>query len=194
MGEALASADATVRREALATAHVMRMPAALDMCRREAATATEGENCRLPLALLALGGLPADRALVVSRLAVPEARRDALWALGFFGDVETAEALIAMLDDEAVARLAGESLSAITGVVIDGAMAKPGVTKGPGVEDVQPDDPVPEALPEDLLRIPAADAVRKWWGKTRGQFEPGVRYLCGKPLVPGALGAALRAV
>jgi uncharacterized protein (TIGR02270 family) len=192
VGEALASPDGAVRQEAIATGHVMQMSAALDLCRREASTA--GESCRLPLALLALGGLPADRALVVSRMAVPDARKYALWALGFFGDVETVERLLDLLDDEGSARIAGESLSAITGIAIDGPMAKAGVTKGPGVEDVQPDDPVPDALPEDLLRTPAAAAVRKWWDNARTNFEPGARYLFGKAISPGTLGAGLRDV
>jgi uncharacterized protein (TIGR02270 family) len=189
---AFASPDGAVRQEGIATGHVMQMSAALDLCRREATTA--GESCRLPLALLALGGLPADRALVISRMAVPEARKYALWALGFFGDVETVERLLDLLDDEPSARIAGESLSAITGILIDGPMAKAGVTKGPGVEDVQPDDPPPEALPEDLLRIPATVAVRKWWDKAQGRFDPGMRYLCGKPVSPGGHGASLRDV
>jgi uncharacterized protein (TIGR02270 family) len=180
VGEGLGSPNAAVRHEAIATGYVMRIPAVLDVCRREALAA--GEACRLPLALLALGGSPADRELVSSRLVIPEARRHALWALGFFGDVETADRLVAMLDDEASARVAGESLSAITGIVIDGPMAKPGKTKGPGVEDIQPDDPLPEVLPEDLLRVPSASAVRKWWEKARGRFQPGVRYLCGQLL------------
>ena len=187
--QALGAQDGAVRQEAIATGYAMRMPAVLDACRREAPT-TE-DSCRLPLALLALGGVPADRQLVLSRLAVAEAQRHAIWALGFLGDVETADMLVAMLDDEAKARVAGESLSTITGLVIDGPMAQPGVTRGPGVEDVAPEDPVPEALPEDLLRMPAAAAVRKWLQGARGHFQPGARYLCGAPWSEGALRAGL---
>ena len=189
VGEALSSPDANVRHEAIATGYAMRMPEAVDACRREALAT--GESCRLPLALLALAGTPADRELILSRISVPEARRHALWALGFFGVVEAADGLVAMLGDQDAARVAGESLSAITGIVVDGPMAKPGETKGPGVEDVQPDDPAPEALPEDLLRVPAASAVRDWWRGARGRFQPGVRYLCGKPWSEGAVRDAL---
>jgi hypothetical protein len=96
------------------------------------------------------------------------------------------------MDDAKVARVAGESFSAITGVSIAGPLVTPGVTKGPGVEDVEPDDPPPEALPEDLLLVPAVDAVRKWWAKARPRMQSGSRHLYGEPRAPGGSVPTLR--
>jgi uncharacterized protein (TIGR02270 family) len=174
----LRSEDVAVRQEAIATGYMMRVRGVGEACLREAQGT--GDACRLPLALLALRGEAVDRELLMARLAVPEAKRHAIWAMGFLGDAATADLLVSMLDDEKVARVAGEALIAITGIVIAGSMVKPGVTKGPGVEDVGPDDEVPEALPEDLLLVPNAAAVRKWWARERGRFRVGTRYSRGE--------------
>jgi hypothetical protein len=49
------------------------------------------------------------------------------------------------------------------------------------VEDVGADDPVPEALPEDLLLLPAAEPLRKWWDGARASFDGATRYVYGRP-------------
>jgi uncharacterized protein (TIGR02270 family) len=188
--DALGAEEPAVRHEAIATGYAMGVRRTRDACRREAQVA--GDGCRLPLALLAARGDRSDRELLMARLAVPEARRHVLWALGFAGDIAAADALVAAMDDEKFARVAGESFSAITGASIAGRLVKPGVTKGPGVEDVEPDDPLPEALPEDLLLVPAADAVRTWWDKARRQMQGGARYLYGEAQSSGASNAAIR--
>ena len=190
--EALRAGDPGVRQEAIATGYVMGTRGLRDACRREAQAA--GDECRLALALMAGRG---DATGPIARgswraLAVPEARRHVLWALAFAGDVTAADALVEAMDDAKVARVAGESFAAITGVSIAGRFVTPGVTKGPGVEDVEPDDPPPEALPEDLLLVPAPDAVRKWWGKARGRMQGGSRYLYGEPRQPGGSIATIR--
>ena len=188
--QALVAEDAAVRQEAIASGFVLRLPSVHEACKREAQRTDDG--CRLPLALLAMGGTPDGRLYLTARLAAPDVRRHVLWALGFAGDVAAAEAAIAVLDDEKIARVAGEALTAITGVAIAGPLVKPGVTKGPGVEDVAPDDPPPEALPEDLLLVPAPEAVRKWWAGARGRLQAGTRYLYGQARQPDGVRSALR--
>lgn len=185
---ALSSEDATVRREALATAYLLGSPAVWEACRQEAES--KGDGCRLPLGLLALH--PANRATLLSRLGVPEARRHVLWALGFAGDVEAADTLIAALDDEEDAPVAGESLSVITGFVIAGQLSVPGVTKGPDVQEVGLDDPPPEVLADDGLPMPNAGVLRKWWEKARGHLQPGARYVRGYPWGVETLRSAFR--
>jgi len=187
--QALRSEDAGVRAEAIAAGFILRLARAQDVCFQEAQRVDEG--CRLPLALLAVAGTPGGRNYLGARLAAAEARPHVLWALGFVGDVEAADTMVAVLEDATMAKVAGESLTAITGVAIAGRLVTPGVTKGPGVEDVGPEDPVPEARSEDLLPMPAPAAVRKWWQRAREQLQPGVRYVYGRPRAVETVRAAL---
>jgi uncharacterized protein (TIGR02270 family) len=186
---ALQSEDAAVRAEAVATGFLLRLGRAHETCFIEAQRTDEG--CRLPLALLAAGGTPRGRSFLEARLAAPGARPHVLWALGFTGDVDAADAMVAALEDEAVAKVAGEALTAITGVPIAGALVTPGVPKGPGTEDVEADDPIPETRAEDLLPAPAPAAVRQWWPRARERIERGVRYVYGQPRTIQTLGAAM---
>jgi uncharacterized protein (TIGR02270 family) len=122
---------------------------------------------------------------------VPEVRRHALWALGFAGDVEAVDALVDALSDEATARVAGESISAITGVAIAGPLVKPGESKSQSDEEVGDDDPPPILRSEDFLRQPEPQAVRAWWDRERPQFRAGLRYVHGQPRAPKTLRVAL---
>jgi uncharacterized protein (TIGR02270 family) len=185
--DALRAEDASVRAGAITAAFLRALPSGWDACRREAQV--QGDGCRLPLALLALRHDTRDS--VLAQLTVPEMRRHAAWALGFAGDTEAADVLVGLLADEAVARVAGESLSAITGLVIAGPLSVPGVTKGPDVEEVGLDDPPPEVRPEDHLPVPNAEAVKKWWDRTRGQLPAGTRYIYGRSGGVEAVRAAL---
>ena len=178
-----------VRLEAMTTGIVFGVPAAWDVCRRIAIRA--GDGCRLPLALLATSSRPTDRAVVLAFARDPKVKRHAIWALGFAGDVEAADALVEATGDAAVARAAGEALSAISGVAIEGALATPGETEGPGVGEVGDDDPPPVVRTEDHLPLPNAAAVKKWWQRERARFAPGARHIFGQPRTPGALRAAL---
>jgi hypothetical protein len=82
-------------------------------------------------------------------------------------------------------------LSAITGVVIEGALRKQLESHGSDMEEVGLDDPPPEVWPEDALAEPAVENVRKWWGQERARFKHGLRYLYGQPRSPETLRAAL---
>jgi len=132
---------------------------------------------------------PNDRALVRTKVADPEVAVSALWALGFAGDVDSAEVLIEALEE--AGQVAGEALSAITGVVVEGSLRKPGETHGPDQEEVGLDDPPPEVRTEDALPEPVVESLRDWWSKARGRFRPGMRYLYGQPRSPETLQAAL---
>ena len=125
------------------------------------------------------------------RASDPEAGRHALWALGFAGDVESAEVLLQAMADDKTAKVAGEAFSEITGLAIAGPLAKPGETKGPDVEEVASNDPPPVVRSEDSLLEPQVEAVKKWWGK--GRFRPGVRHIHGQPRNAESLRLALPA-
>ena len=176
-----------VLREALAAGLTLGIKITWDVCRVLAEA--KDETCRFPLGLLASSADPSDRALVRAKAADPEVAVHALWALGFAGDVESADVLVEAL--ERAGQVAGEALSAITGVVIEGALRKQNESHGPDVEEVGLDDPPPEVWPEDALAEPAVENLRKWWGKERARFKHGLRYLYGHPRGPETLRAAL---
>ena len=116
----------------------------------------------------------------------------ALWALGFAGDVESAEVLVQAMSDEKTAKVAGEAFSAITGLAIAGELAKPGETKGPKAEEVESDDAPPVVRSEDFLPEPQVEAAKKRWDKERCRFRPGLRYIDGQPRSAETLRAALK--
>jgi uncharacterized protein (TIGR02270 family) len=159
-----------------------------DACRREVLLPEAG---RLPLGLLALSPVPADRTLLHDSLRMPDARRNALWALGFAADLEAADAALALCADEALGPLAGEVFSTITGLVVDGPFRAAGKTVGPDVEEVKPDDAPPELLPEDDLATPDPAALQEWWRERRDRWKPGQRYLGGQPRTPESVRGAL---
>jgi uncharacterized protein (TIGR02270 family) len=149
------------------------------------------DTCRLPLGLLATSEHPQDRAVVRARAGDAKARRHAIWALGFAGDLEAVDLLLEATEDESVARIAGEALSTITGLVLAGTMVKPGETKGPDVPEVADDDPPPIVRSEDFLPAPNATEVKRWWERERARFRPGVSHLQGRPRTPETVHAAL---
>lgn len=180
-----------VRGEAVRAGVALRSERAWDACR--ALATVQDDRCRLPLGLLATSMDPSDRAIVRAGVEDPAVRRHALWALGFAGDIDATDVLVQALDDddEGIARIAGESLATITGLPLTSTLSKPGVTKGPDVEEVGYDDPPPVVLPEDHLLAPDARAVRDWWRKIRGRLQPGVGHIEGRRRTPGAVHAAL---
>jgi uncharacterized protein (TIGR02270 family) len=180
-----------VREEALATAYVFGSPKVWAACRDDIA---EGRAGRTTYGLLALSPDPADRAILVKSLRVSSVRRHALWALGFAGDVAAADELIPFLANSRLAAMAAESLSAITGLPIEGRYRAAGVTRGPAEEEVGLDDPPPVVRPEDHLPPPDVVAVGEWWKKNRSRFQPNHRYLTGAPRTPEVLRGAMGAV
>src|SRR3569623_2079547 len=117
----------------------------------------DAAGARLALAVLAAGGEPVDVAIVIRKLEVETLRSDALWALGFAGTAQAAEAALAWPGHEAVAALAADAFATIPGARIGGALAKP----GPAKQDTPPDDagPMPVVTPESSLPSPNAERL-----------------------------------
>jgi uncharacterized protein (TIGR02270 family) len=176
----LGSQDAAVRDAAIETGLVLGLPAVWPACRRVAAA--RGPSCRLPLALLALGGLPADLQLVTAALGVAELASDALWALGFSGQILAAEAALALVGDSKHGAVAAESFGAITGLRIEGRFALPATPDNAAADAAQDEAPPPDVKPEYDLPAPNTKQVRAWWAKARARFQPGQRYLFGQPV------------
>jgi len=187
---ALASPYVAVREAAIEAGVLLGVRGAWQACNKLVARNAGGS--RLPLALLALGGELADLNTVIKRLGVEDLRRDALWALGFSGTSEAAEAALGLIDDDDLGKRAGESFTTITGLPISGALTKAGETDNTSPPELEDDDaPLPVVKPEDGLPTPNGEKIRAWWEKAKGQLQPGVRYLYGQPATAEAMRQAI---
>lgn len=186
--EALVSPSSVVRDAAIEVGLTMGARAAWESCRL--AMKSAGSE---PLVLWAMGGSEEDVESLVELLRAPERRADALWALGFSGRVSAAEACLKWMEDEEVARLAGEAFSSITGLHLEGQWVRseeePLDQPGPLDEPNLDADLTPRA--EDDLPRPDVEAVTAWWRQARGGFERGTRYLMGHALQADVLLTAL---
>jgi uncharacterized protein (TIGR02270 family) len=206
-----------VRTAALRTAFTWNLALGNKVCASEARAGS-------PTALLLLGllaGAP-EVTLLVSTLASEQHRRAALFALGFSGRKQAAEACLVFVGDAdpAIAKLAAEAFSAITGFVAEKKIAPPDDTveelqppvfedeedeedgKGAALAAAPPADELPpleedldqdlNLQPEDDLPTPDADQIRRWWSEQAGAFATNQRYLAGGPISPESIETALR--
>jgi uncharacterized protein (TIGR02270 family) len=185
----LGSSDPEVRSEAITAGIRFDRPEAWEACR--AAGLDAGRDCRVAFALLAGSSQKHDRAIVRARSSDSGVKRHAVWALGFAGDADAAEALLDATEDETVARIAGESLTTITGLVLSSAMIRAGRTKGPEAREVGDDDPPPEVRTEDQLLLPNPKALRSWWKGERHRYKGGVVHIQGRPRTPKTVHVAI---
>jgi uncharacterized protein (TIGR02270 family) len=129
-----------------------------------------------------MSGEPDNEAWLVEALQRPGLRRDALEAAAFSGRRALADACLSLMRDEALAPLAGEAFSAITGLVLEkGLVAERRPERDtllPLEEDLDTDL---QLRPEDALPVPNPDAVEQWWTRARPGFDPQLRYLRGHP-------------
>jgi len=112
--------------------------------------------------------------------------------IGVAGDPALVSELIGYMQLEHVSRVAGEAFAMITGVDLkysDLDRPKPETFEA-GPNDDPADANVAMDVDEDLP-WPSPDLVRKWWEKHQHEFQPGVRYLRGKPIETAGLMDAL---
>lgn len=202
-----------VRAAALRTSFTWNLAAGNRACVSEARAGS-------PTALLLLGllGGPAETTLLVSTLASEDLRRAVLFALGFTGRKEAAEACLSFVSapEPGIAKVAAEAFAAITGFMAEQKAAPVEEAakelEEPTFEDEDEDGgdldagPVADDLPplaedlekdlalypEDELPAPDADALRRWWSAEASAFATNQRYLGGKPVSPDAVESALR--
>ncbi|GAB1723842.1 MAG: TIGR02270 family protein [Nitrospira sp. CR1.1] len=128
--------------------------------------------------------------VLASRL---ETLRLAVQAAGVIGDPAQSSWLIQQMENAAIARVAGESFTYITGIDLaydDLDTDKPegfeaGPTENPEDENVDMD-------PDEDLPWPNPQLIEKWWFTHRVQFTNGTRYLCGQPMTVESLNQVLR--
>ncbi len=188
-----ASHDENIREAAMEVGLAAGMRIAWRAC--QDAVRARAEPAREAMVLLALGGDETDTMVLVDALSTEGLRAQALWALGFSGRVPAMEACLEYLEVPAVARLAAEAFSAMTGLRIEGGHALPegeqpeGAPTSPEDQEDLDADLVPR--PEGDLPWPHVSAVRDWWGRNRSRFTKGLRYLQGKPFSGPVLQEAL---
>lgn len=122
----------------------------------------------------------------------PTQLRAAAIAGGVIGDPEAVGGVIDLMHIPAIARVAGEAFSMITGV--DLAYADLTGDQPEGFEAGPTEDPEDENVAMDLDEAfpwPVPALVGKWWNEHRGKFQPGRRYLRGKEIAIASLREAL---
>ncbi|NML18278.1 TIGR02270 family protein [Azohydromonas sp. G-1-1-14] len=118
----------------------------------------------------------------------PALRRRLVRAVGVLGDVRHLPWLIGLMDDPALARLAGEAFSLVTGADLADLdlERRPPVPAGGPSGDPRDDD---VALDEDeSLPWPDRERVQRWWEARASSLAPGRRVFMGEP--PSAQQAA----
>jgi uncharacterized protein (TIGR02270 family) len=101
---------------------------------------------------------------------------------GVAGDPHYVPWLIKQMGDVKLTRLAGESLSTLTGLDLayQDLERKPPENFETGPND-DPDDPNVEMDEDDGLPWPDPAKCTAWWNANKHQFKEGVRYFMGKP-------------
>jgi uncharacterized protein (TIGR02270 family) len=110
-------------------------------------------------------------------------RRLALVVAETLGNRELVEDIIPWMDDDVIARSAGDAFRTITGADLRlQALSRPRPDHVPGEPTDDPDDTSVE-LPADYeLPFPSAEKVAAWWSREAQRFEANTRYLDGKPI------------
>jgi len=174
--------DPTIRYEAARAALLLGdRSECLTPLRGLAATASPLRDAALGL-LLKLSS--PDEALMLLKLphADPAAIRTLIRAIGVAGDPAYLPWLIARMDDPALARLAGESFSLITGLDLAYLDLERNAVEGrdAGPNDDPADDNV--ALDEDDgLPWPDPAKLAAWWKAHDARFRSGTRCFMGHP-------------
>jgi uncharacterized protein (TIGR02270 family) len=140
----------------------------------------QGAACNMALRAMDL----ADAQVWLADLrSQPDCHRAAITGYGILGDPANIPWLIEAMQDVEVARLAGESLSMITGLDLEHeqleADAPAGFESGPS-ED--PDDEDVAEDPDENLPWPDTAKLTSWWQQNETTYGVGIRHLCGRPI------------
>jgi uncharacterized protein (TIGR02270 family) len=123
----------------------------------------------------------------------PDMIRLAAIGAGVIGDPVLVPWLVEQMKAPLLARVAGEAFTMITGVDIayeDLEGERPeGFEAGP---TENPEDENVEMDPDEDLPWPDPELVQGWWGKKKGRFRSGTRYLLGQPISFEHLNQVLR--
>lgn len=169
-----------VRKEAVKTGLLLGSRKALDVCRRMAVSCIEGADQFIEY--LGLMGMTDDVNIFMDALKNPILVRNAVKALGLFGNISTIELLIQCASEPKLSRLAGESFSIITGVnlekekLISEKLQEPKTSSSP-----EEDEEEFETDPDEDLPLPDHEKLNAWWRVNSAKFNKRVRYRNGQP-------------
>jgi uncharacterized protein (TIGR02270 family) len=103
-------------------------------------------------------------------------------AAGAAGSPDFVPELLGLMDDDRVAKVAGEAFSMITGVDLEYADLDRDALDGDGTELLEE---APEEVPavdrDHALVFPARASIERWWDRNGSRFDARLRYLCGRP-------------
>jgi uncharacterized protein (TIGR02270 family) len=137
----------------------------------------------LALQVLASLGGETQFEMLLEALRTPELCQQVLRVLGASGRMSAADACLPLMRQPALARLAGEAFSVVTGLELKDGFSlpepEPPEELPPLEEDLQT-DLLPG--PDDELPLPDPEAVERWWNEARPRFERQERYFQGQPL------------
>jgi uncharacterized protein (TIGR02270 family) len=123
----------------------------------------------------------------------PDGLRLSLVGAGILGAPSVVPSLIEQMSIPAMARVAGEAFTTITGVDLAyqdlDTNAPEDFDTGP-TED--PNDDNVDMDPDEGLPWPDATLIREWWNKNQHDFVPHLRYFMGKPVDKSWLEHVLR--
>jgi uncharacterized protein (TIGR02270 family) len=109
--------------------------------------------------------------------------RPAIIGAGIIGDAVLMSWLVKQMQVPALARIAGEAFSMITGADIERENLKgrwpEGFEAGP---DDNPGNINVEMDPDVDLSWPDPESIMRWWDNYKGAFKSGTRHLLGKPV------------
>jgi len=134
------------------------------------------------LALQAMN-MPVSQAWLRSLAPDPGNLRWLVRGAGLVGDPVYVPWLIGHMNNNSLARLAGEAFSMITGIDLAwlDLDRRPPEDAEPGPND-DPNDSNIEMDEDDGLPWPDQNLVQTWWDANSHRFKPGVRYFMGEPL------------
>lgn len=153
--------------------------------------------------LIAVVGTAEDHQALIKSVVDGHISEARVWALGFSGRPYAAHLCMQLLRhrDERIVRLAFEAFCAITGLPSDNPqVAVPELRPGDrdlaepdgefAAEEAARDAALEADAAADLdpgvrrLPLPKPEAVEAWWADVQGRFDPGRRFLSGRPASP----------
>lgn len=181
------SDNSHVRRAAVRAGLLVGSEKVLAYCR----TAVKNKTAEATdaLTLIGLAGQAEDIRLLAEALTQPESVRSAVSALGWLGCASAVDALLPLVADPTLSRLAGEAIARITGLNLEKehlVVTTPAPSTPPAAADSKPqegaddDDDFVED-PDEGLPWPNPAKLASWWNTNAARFAAMTRYRNGKP-------------
>jgi len=110
-------------------------------------------------------------------------KRLSIFGMGLLGNPKSISSLIKVMEDEDLARVAGEAFSFITGIDLDyenlDRDAPEGFESGP---NDNPKDENVDMDPDEDLPWPNPELIQQWWRENQTSFDFNKKYILGKEI------------